>query len=467
MTRIGFLLVGIVIGVLVTISINIALINKGSTAIGESEVPDNRQTATNNSDSRITNTEHEERGVQVPTSRETDSPRTWETLVSDDQVDVGQIPELVQVALELHRQHGIAILDRVYDSIDDTVVRDAVASSILHQALENGFRATFDQAKRLDGEVRRWVLHEIVKGWARVDPQATFATVWSLSSTDPSLRMLQRRAVWEWAEGDPKTALTQLDSIPDNVRDFAEEKALLALARLTPTDAIEYLPKLSGSKRESTIAKEIVTSWVKLDPEACIQWLNSIRFSSPELKTDVTKTAFMAYARQAPEHAFQAALKQPTHLIEGGVEANVIAEVAKFDSGRARSMLSHVRDDATTMFNAYLYTGQELVRSHLDFDGAIELGDELPVWKDDYYSRLMMYWTSYHPIDLLVRMENLPSKHRSHAALCLISINKVTLELSSLQIEQAEEYLNENDLKKVRSLPKHYVNSIRVSTGES
>lgn len=464
--RAGLLLVGLALGVLATVAINIALGNSKGSPTPQDKYPSAIAPANaTKMNSQATTSAVQLTGSEDATPRQFESVPEWSVLVNDHQSDVRQIQELDRAAQALFELHGVAILDHIYDSISDQTVRDAIAKSVLYKALENGYRDVFEQAKHLQGEVRRWALHEVVVGWAQVDPRATFAAVWSLNSTDSSIRSLQRRAVWEWAEVAPQTVLEDMEAIPDNVRDFAEEKALLALARIAPTAAIKYLPNLAGSAREATLAKEIATHWVQIDLDACLAWVESFEFSIPGVVTEVKEAAFRAYAREEPELAMDAALKQSTHIINGGMESNVIAEVAKFDPDLALRMLTQTRDDITTVFNSYLSVAQELVATHLDFDAAIELGEEIPIWKDDFYNRLAMYWASYHPVELLNRVEHFPEENRSFAAKCLIKFNSMTLVLSSRQVAQAGDYLTQDDLRELTSsLPGHYANSVRIST---
>lgn len=460
----GIFLGGAVIGVILTVLITFAV--SKPTEIGDRQRElGNAQIAGTANEIQQNNGVLEETHTPSSAQSMSNPGDSWNALIADDLDDREQLSLLVQTAMSLQDEYGIRSLNQIYDSLTNPFVRDAVMSAVLYKATQEGFQQTFEQAKSLEGEVRRWALHEIVRDWARSDPQETFKTVWQLESIDPEIRMLQRRAAWEWAESNPRAALSTLDTIPDNIRDFAEEKALLALAQFSPTEAIEYLPGLSGSKRESTLAMEIITHWTKLNPDASIAWAEQYNFSTEELRTKVVETAFRTYAREIPELAFRTAMRKPNHLINGGMEAIVVEEIAKRDIDLAVQMLPHVRDDPTTIFNAYLNAGQEMARTHLEFDRAIELGSKIPIWKDDYYGRLAMHWASFHPVELLNRIESFPSNRRSHAALCLVTYNTATLVLSSMQVEQAKSYLDDSDRVKIRNLPKHYTNRASVTLG--
>ena len=397
-------------------------------------------------------------------SKATNTSPSLGFLVNDEISDVGQLAELIEIANELWDKEGISALQLVYDTIGDEALRETLMGFILYQAIESGHKEVFNSALELDGSARRWTLHEVVTQWAQIDPQSTVEAVWALDSTDPSLRILQRRTVWEWAKIQPSELLTNMEAVPDNIRDFAQEKALLALAREVPEAAIEYLPNFSGSKREVTVAKEIVKSLTSRNPDLAVEWVNSYRFSNSEQKRQVVETTFRTFAQVAPERAFQAALKQPREFAQGGMESIVIAEVAKTNISQAANLLSEVRDDSQTIYDAYLATAQAMVRSHLEFDRALELGKQLPHWHDDFYHALFIQWRAYHPVQLLDRLERVPLDHRSHAAYSVIVNNTVSLVLDSDQVQKARAYLNEDHLERVDNLPKHHVNTVQFPT---
>lgn len=373
-----FLLVTLVLGVISTFVGTTAIANDNQAAVSSSaRSAESEQSADVSSESPTSDNARstwQEPTKQLHSSEETDSKAALNTLVNDDLADIAQLPQLARAAIGMLEQDGVAGLEHVYDAIHDKVVRDAIAGAVLHTAMQNSYQETFEAARLLRGEVREWALSEVVKTWARVDPESSHEAVRSLSSTDPASRLLQRRTAWEWAQTDPKTLLKNLEVIPHHIRDSVEEQALISLAKIAPIDAIEYLPKWVGAMPESTLAKEIVTHWVRSDPNACIAWAESFNFSSPEIRIEVMETAFRSYARQDPELAFEAALKQPTHSSKGGMEANVIAEVAAFDPSRAIEMLSRIRDDYRTELNSHVYVARELVSTHLDFDKAISIG---------------------------------------------------------------------------------------------
>ena len=157
--------------------------------------------------------------------------------------------------------------------------------------------------------------------------------------------------------------------------------------------------------------------------------------------------------RQEPELAFEAALKQPTHALNGGMEANVIAEIAVFDPSRAVGMLSRIRDDALTDLNSRIYVAQELVRTHFDFDKVTEIGRMMQPGprQDYYYYTVMPYWASYQPVGLLNRIHHLPKAHRSYAAASLIRADSLAHVLNAQQIADAERYLTKDELTAVES----------------
>ena len=386
------------------------------------------------------------------------------SLIEDDIADKAQLAELLQATNELWSEQGMSAMQLVHDSINDTALRETLVGSMLYSAMSDGHENVFSEALALEGGARRWILHEIVTDWARNDPASTVATVWALASTDPSIRMLQRRAVWEWAELEPRKMLANMNAVPDNIRDFAQEKALLALARIDPVAATEYLPNFFDSSREATLAHAIAEHWTKLSPMAALDWVESHPFSSSSMRAAVLETTFRTYADVDPQGAFEAALKQPKPLGKGAMESIVVAEIAKSDASHAANLLTEVRNEAYTVFNAYRDTAQAMVQFHHEFDQALELGKKLSHWHDSFYRDLTIHWASHQPVELLDRLELIPQDSRSYAAYSLIAVNSVSLVLDSQQIQRAQAYLNEDDLARVEALPKHFVNAVQFPT---
>ena len=264
---------------------------------------------------------HVARSVDQKNRPDTNPNESLSSLVNDDIADVGQLIELLQVSNEMWLEQGISALQQIYDSVSDSAVRESVIGAILHQATKDGHEKAFVEALDLNGSARRWILHEIVTDWAQTAPQATVDAVWALASTDPSMRMLQRRAVWEWAEIEPRKMLANMDAVPDNMRDFAQEKALFALARIDPETAVGYFPSFAGSSREATLANEIAEHWATLNPSSALAWVENYEFSTPELRRQVFETTFRTYAQVDPHSAFQTALKHPRAMGRIGMES--------------------------------------------------------------------------------------------------------------------------------------------------
>ncbi|MYC26192.1 MAG: hypothetical protein F4X56_09790 [Gammaproteobacteria bacterium] len=435
---------------------------QGEREISHSQIPQSSES------SSLSNTNNNAEIVRSDQSSRTDKKVTesLDSLINDDVADVGQLLELLQVTSKMWSEQGISALQQVFDSIEDGSVRESVVGAILHQATTDGYEEVFTNALNLKGDARRWILHEIVTAWSQSDPRATVAAVWALPSTDPSIRMLQRRTVWEWAEIEPRKMLANMDEVPENIRNFAQEKALLALARTDPEAVIGYLLDFSGSSREATLAHEIAEHWATHDPDEAFIWTQAQEFSTSELRRAVLETTLRSYARVNPQGAFETARKHPRSMGRSGVETIVIAEIAKSDTTAAVNLLSEVRNEAHTIFNAYLNIAQAMVQFHLEFDQALELGEQVPLpqWHEQFFRQLSIHWAAHQPLELLDRLDAVPSDYRSYAAYCIIATNSVSLVLDTDQIQRAHSFLNAEDFARVSKLPSHYVNTIQFPT---
>ena len=390
----------------------------------------------------------------------------FQRLVHDEKDDAAQLADLANAVKEMWTELGMTAIQKIYDSVSNESVRESLMGAVLHEATQTGFQIPFSAAVELTGGARSWTLHEIVSQWARIDPRTTFDAVWNLASTDPASRLLQTRAAWEWAETNPKEALANLELVPDNIRIFAQEKALLALVKLEPESAIEHLQTFAGSRTESTLAHEIAKNLIPRNPHSALKWIHSHEFSHPTLKIDVLETAFRAYARHEPEVAFRTALQEPRERGRGGLESVVIGEVAKSDTSQAIAMLANVRDEGHTIFDSYKSIALEMVVTHLEFDEVLELGRELPHWHEEFYRDLFIQWGAHHPVELLKRIEKIPQEHQSFAAYSLLANNTGSLVLNSKQVKVAQNYLNDGHGESVANLPTYAVSRVQFSTSD-
>ena len=216
-----------------------------------------------------------------------DPSAAWNQLVNDNHDDVSQTGLLIRIAEKWYSQNGLASLDEIAQSLSDRVVREAVMGSIIYRAMQEDPHATLDQALSLSGNQSQWILRNIARHWARMDPENALLAVASVASTR-NRALLQETVVRTWANHDPYTVLDTLELLPDNLRTMGEEQSQYAIARIAPEDAVRFLTQQSTSKQEVMgLALEIAAHWPVQDPTAAIEWALSDQFADASFQHEV------------------------------------------------------------------------------------------------------------------------------------------------------------------------------------
>ena len=371
-------------------------------------------------------------------SSHSESPiQAWDILLNDKRDDLVQLPSLIRVAKQLVREHGMASLDELSDSLDDSSASELIARSAVLEIVQNSPQLAYQQAMKLSKNTREMVLPTIAEVWGRIDPIAALDSLTSLQSI--SLRTkLQESVLSAWAGEDPESVFEDLELLPDGLRKKAEDQAMRAIARSNPEDAVDLLANLTDPDRRRSLAMEIALNWSRIDVREALNWAGSGQFSDPELQWEVLSIVLRELAQHDLELAMQTELNQPLPRSGEGLESIVIDEMVNTDIDKAIEMLSEVRD-GRTKFLAFTSTAKALV--HIgEFDRAIELHEQLPESRQsNYFSVLFGEWTNTDPASLVAMLDELPSEQlKKNAATQLFVSPPFSPRAKRLSREQAQ-----------------------------
>ena len=364
----------------------------------------------------------------------------WLELLGDEQPNVAQTAQLLRLAHKWVDQAGLNAIAQIETSLEDSNLEKAVLGSLLQRFLLTDPHSTLQQAMEFEGDLRELTLETIARVWASISPQAAVESISSIESHRIRRQMLEQ-FVTAWANYDPKGMFEKFDLIPENLRSYAEEHAIRAIAKTTPEDAVQFLADVSDEYLKFDLTMELATHWSDQDALAALTWALSEQFSSTSLERQVLNTVIRSLAKENPELALQTALDQPTDLMGLGLEVTVIEEVARIDLERALSMLSQVRD-GWTQSSSYVAVGKALVRNS-EIDRALELAHQLPEENRDlYYSLVVNEWAYSNPKSLVAELDNLPSaESKFTAAMDLTRMNVGTNVLTKDQMSFVKSFL--------------------------
>ncbi|MYD46160.1 MAG: hypothetical protein F4W92_07400 [Gammaproteobacteria bacterium] len=338
-----------------------------------------------------------------------DPSETWNTLINDNVEDIAQLRRFLELAEEMVQMEGIRVLGRIYDSVMDSSVRDTILKSVAQSAAMDDPRSVFHEAMLLPHEVQDLVLPEIVKTWAGTDPLIAFDAISNLNKS--GLRVsLQETLIGAWAEHDAQDIFNSLELLPERLRAKAEELAMLAIARYSPADAVQFLENMDDTSKKRELARTIAEHWAKSDIYDALNWATSSQLSDERTKYDILSIVLRELADKDPELAMQTALNQPLYEsafgFESGLEEVVVEQVARYDLDKAIAMLSQVRP-GDTRIDAYNSVGKELILN-AEYDRALMLGQQLPEdERKKYLNTVLSLWAQEEPDTLLASMDSI------------------------------------------------------------
>ena len=203
------------------------------------------------------------------------------------------------------------------------------------------------------------------------------------------------------------------------------------------------LREVQDDSAREIVLHNVTREWAKLDPYAAYEWAST----DPTLKDvpgDAAGGVFGVIARENPHAAIPIALTFPKE--DGiGPEAGVIHATARLDVEAAIGMLDLARDKATRR-DAYSGIGKALVRQG-DSDRAIRLVENEPeAVQSRYFDEFAYIWAEYQPLDLLAKLEDLPTiKAKEACSSALLSRHEYEPFLDADDLEKLAKYVDDKE----------------------
>ena len=382
--------------------------------------------------------------VSVASARE-DPEIAWEVLTSN-QSNIASFESLLKVAQIWIEEGGISAIDQISASLSDITVRDAIVVSVLQNIALDDPQSALQQALELKGASRGLALQAIIEVWATADPQAALASV-SILESRSDRKTLQESILRVWAIVDPQGLLSTVESLPENLRMFGLEVALIALSKEMPEEAVRLMADLTDRDLLDKLSKEIATHWSEQDPRAALEWVLANEFPTNVIQAEALMIVLGNLTKVDPDLAFQTARDQPI-ILRGqyyrGLEVTVIQQLVEHDIDAAMEMLAQIRNEGLTVAHAYSEVGRAFIRNG-EIDRALKLGERLSERGQRNYNGALMYqWALTEPESLFSAIEGLPNDLiREQAARGLMRYNPETYALSDEQLHQIAAYLPE------------------------
>lgn len=360
---------------------------------------------------------------------------------------------MVHVALELLAQDGVATMRTLMESFplrnDKAWLTKEILQGLVAAANHDGLRSFAAEMER----THKWVLLKATKDWATTDGETALvaAQLMDKGNTVNPERM-QRVALDSWASNDPHSLIAALHKIPEELRLWSQQTALWAMGTSTPESVPTLLREVQDDSVREIVVLNVVREWAKLDPYAAFEWAST----DPTLKNvpgDPAGRVFEVIARENPYAAIPIALTFPK---EDGIgrEASIIHATARLDVEAAIGMLDSARNKATRR-DAYSGIGKALVMQG-DSERAIQLVENEPhSVQSSYFSEFAYIWAEYHPLDMLAKIEDLPTvEAKEVCSSTLLSLHESEPFLNARDLEKLAKYVDENE-RHIHEHPAH------------
>ena len=289
-----------------------------------------------------------------------------------------QLQMLSHIAFAWVVQDGVEAFGKMRNTLPPSFSLLETTEFVINKLVDRDPQLSFDLViNRAQHEADTGYLllaEEFVDQWSEKNPRAALARASDIEVRGLRLR-LQRRTVRTWAEREPYSIMSELDSLPQHLRDYAREWALSTIAEASPLFVLTKLNDITDPIVRNDAVDTLVRGWAQQDLAEVLEWIETDA-SVAHLQTDLKRTALFSLAESNPQLALESALTLPLGDEKVGMEGRVVAWISYVGQlDVAVSMLPQMRDASTTIY-AYESVIGDLIR-HEDASRAVDLFFEL------------------------------------------------------------------------------------------
>ena len=379
-----------------------------------------------------------------------DPEREWNHFLSSNDnnlngLDKAQSKMLVYIATAWIARDGIEVFAKIRESFPNQYPLLETVSSVVNKLFPHHPQAALEMATQVEEighRQREELVSEILVPWAEIAPQEALEAVNRVEG--PYLRRLFQSLVFEtWAVQDAKTLWGMTNNLPADLQGMAQEQALIAMAKTTPTDAVELLSEISDQYFYQNVLEGITIQWTQHDVFGVLNWIESDELVGTAQER-LTKKVIAELSKTDPELAFQTALKYPPDSDNKGLEAQVVRSLAfGGDIDKALSLLPQTRKGPTrtqayrNVIDALLLVDEETQRSH---DAVGLFVQAVTVDSVEKFGFMLLNLSTRAPLILFDSIDDLPSKELKRiVAISLLTHNEDNGMFTEDQLSELEE----------------------------
>lgn len=374
--------------------------------------------------------------------------RAWIELAADSVSDALQLNSFIAIARNWIDRDGLNVLSRI-EEISPESQDFSFRSNLIVAVAEDNPKSVLDYLAESPSQDHSFRLQPVLKQWVKSDPEAAFEALYSLQKS-PDFSYLESAVVKAWVRHDPDELTVWIDTLSRDGRLAAIEEAVASLARTSPEQALHLMDSVSDKvESTSTVAIRLAQEWAQSDPKGAMTWALSDSQAQNPRRIDVIDAVIRKLVQIDFQHAMRVALAQPVERGGSQLEKTVIVELSRVDIESTIGLLEQVREESRLFASTWvasqlvkagnpmrgLSVVKQLPEEHRSY-GFFEVAYDWAVQD------------SQQMLESLVNLESDEIKSLFARVLLVRQLSKPTL--TKDEIEHATSFLNEKDAEEVR-----------------
>lgn len=244
---------------------------------------------------------------------------------------------------------GVEVFEKIREAFPSQHPLLETISSVVEELFQRDPRVALELAANVEGigsGQRANISSEVLTRWAESAPKDAIETVNGIEAR--YLRRELQGIVFEtWAATDADSLLRSIPSLPADMQIVARERALIAIARTSPSDAVEMLNDIPDRHSHNTVAETTAVHWARHDVFGAFNWISGDE-QLASMQVSLQRQCSRSFAHTDPQLAFETSLTYPPGADGKGMEVFVITTLPfGGDLDRAISLLPQTRKGET------------------------------------------------------------------------------------------------------------------------
>ena len=384
-----------------------------------------------------------------------DPEKAWNELAIDMQHDAENTRAITRVAVAWVKQSGLSVLEQISQTLTDSNIQLSVVRDVLMDVAGSDPAGAFRFALSVENDPWNSTVRNVARIWANTDPRSALVAASEIEKL--SVRQdAEESVLFVWATNNHQEVLEIVGNLPEHLQSTATMNAVREFAIHNPEEAARFVVEMESGLERSQTASIVASIWAQRDHMSALEWI----LDEPgieEVRSTMLRSVVMRLVQVDPQLAMDTALAQSIEEVESdvvmnaysgtGMELSVISSLVYSDLDKAIELLPQVREGHTRTV-AYRTVAAALVNEG-EIDRAFSLAQQMSDGdSESFHLAIATAWAGRDPVGLLDSMGRFPGEEvKSRAAMMLISRNSFSTELSDEQVEEAKNFLTEEDAK--------------------